>query len=455
MTSQHQHQFCSPVSPQLVVITRRKCPPTTRVERLLLLLIFLLIPFDSVLPGIRDFSPMFFLFAISSIYLVIRRFESIVHVWNHRVFLASYVLIFISVVLETFSPFASYYEGSRMAQMFMGAIVIAALCRDIKALKLCIFVGCILPGVLASFYLFLSVYEPLQGTTADNFSEASRVGAQVFEDESMSVQGVKLTSIAGSIAPAAPAALAIALISRSGFVRYSLFGLTALCFIASFLPFSRGLTVSTLIACMAVMLAYGMANRGASFQRFIQIIAVILALGMCTLLWVPRVVFARLTVPSGTAYADSADPRVRLYSAALARLPEYWLVGVGAGNYWSHWGQRSGFRLPKARGVSGAHNAFFQLTIYWGLPSLLLLIIIMYYAYKCLPKKCGNDPLNLAVLGFVVASSVPLGLTHVLASKRFSLALGILIGAQRWLWPAVETQLLGRTVRKTFTESGT
>ena len=121
MTSQHQHPFCSPASPQLVVITRRKCPPTTRVEHLLLLLTIVLFPFEEHLPDPGGFSSMFFLFAISSIYIVIQRFGSIVHVWNHRVFLVSYVLIFISVILETYSPFASYREIIRIAQMFVGS----------------------------------------------------------------------------------------------------------------------------------------------------------------------------------------------------------------------------------------------------------------------------------------------------------------------------------------------
>ena len=142
--------------------------------------------FGEYLPGIGGFSFLFFLFVISSIYVVIRRFGSIVHVWNHRVFLVSYVLIFISIVLETYSPFANYSEIIRIAKMFIGAIIIATLCRDIKALKLFIF-GCILAGVVASFYLFLSVYRPLQGVKATDFNEASKVRAEVFSDESMQV----------------------------------------------------------------------------------------------------------------------------------------------------------------------------------------------------------------------------------------------------------------------------
>jgi O-Antigen ligase len=447
MISQHQHLSCAPVSPQLVVTTRRKGPPTTRVERLLLFLTILLLPLENSLPGVRGFSSLFFVFVISSIYVVTRRFGSLVHIWNHRVFLASYILIFISIVLETYSPFAEYKEIISNVQMFMGAIVVATLCRDIKALKLFI-VGCILAGLLASFSLFLSVYGPLQRATATDFDEASRVRAEVFGDESLEKKLVNPASLSASIAPAAAATLAIALVASNTVVRYSFLSITAFCFVASFLPFSRGITAATLMACMAVVLAYGRANRGASFQRFIRIIAMIFVLGIGTLLLVPHAVIARLTVPSSTAYEDAADPRTILYNSAVAHLPEYWLVGVGAGNYWDHWGRRSGFILPGYHGVSGAHNAFVQLAIYWGLPSLLSLLSIMYYAYKCLPKKCGDNPLSLAILGFAVTSFVTMGVVHGIYSKSYSLTLGILVGTQYWIWPAGETQPLGRIVRK-------
>ena len=121
MISQHQHRypFCTPASPQLVVITRRKFTPTTRIEHLLLLLPILLLPLEEYLPNPGGFSFMFLLFAISSIYIVLQRFGSITHVWNHPVFLASYFLILLSLILEGSSPFASYTEISSIALMFI------------------------------------------------------------------------------------------------------------------------------------------------------------------------------------------------------------------------------------------------------------------------------------------------------------------------------------------------
>ena len=68
----------------------------------------------------------------------------------------------------------------------------------------------------------------------------------------------------------------------------------------------------------------------------------------------------------------------------------------------------------------------------------------MYYAYKCLPKKCGNNPLSLAVLGFAVTTFVGMCVSHGIYAKSYSFTLGILVGTQCWLWPAGETQLLGR-----------
>ena len=93
MTAQHQHRYPSyaPASPQVVVITRRKYTPTTRIEHILLLLNIVLLPMEDVLPNPGGFSFVFFLFAISSIYIVFHRFGSITQVWNHPVFLASYL----------------------------------------------------------------------------------------------------------------------------------------------------------------------------------------------------------------------------------------------------------------------------------------------------------------------------------------------------------------------------
>src|SRR5215510_15349150 len=134
MTSQHQHRYPSyaPARPQVVVITRRKYTPTTRVEYILLFLSIVLLPMEELLPNPGGFSSGFLLFAISSLYIVLQRVGSLTRVWNHPVLLLGYVLIFTSFILETSSPFASYQEIIRIAQMYIGAAIIATLCRDTR-----------------------------------------------------------------------------------------------------------------------------------------------------------------------------------------------------------------------------------------------------------------------------------------------------------------------------------
>ena len=451
MTARHQHRYplYAPASPQVVVITRRKYTPTTRIEHVLLLLTIVLLPIEQNLPNPGGFSFGFLLFSICCIYIAFQRFGSITHVWNHPVFLASYVFIILGLILEGCSPFTSYREIMRIAQMYIGAMVIATLCRDTRALRVCIF-GYILMGIYLALYLFLTSYGALQGATATDFSEASRVRAEVFEESSLKTNA---NALAFFLAQGAAAALAIALTSRSAFTYYSLFGVTTLCFIASFLPLSRSGTAITLIACVAVGLTYIGANRRAAFQRIMRIIVLMLGLGMCLLVWVPQAAFSRLTVPSESPDGTN-DARTEVYLAAWVHLPEYWLTGVGAGNFWDGpWGKNS--RYVVRSGVLGAHNCFIQVAIYWGLPGLLSLISVMYYAYKCLPKECGNDPLSLAVLGITVALFSVMFVIHNLEFKAFSLGLGILVGTQHWIWPAGETQLWGRGVRKTLAKSGT
>ena len=158
-----------------------------------------------------------------------------------------------------------------------------------------------------------------------------------------------------------------------------------------------------------------------------------LGLGVCILVWVPNAVFARFNVNPQTPEGPT-EARTALYQAVLVHLPEYGLTGVGAGNFWGPWGQRSQFR--KGRGILGAHNCFIQITLYWGLLGLLALSSVVYRAYKCLPKKCGNNPWSLAMLGVVVSLLVFMLVTHVLSFKAFSLGLGILIGMHYWIWPA-------------------
>src|SRR5262245_57802974 len=315
LQSQHRYPSHSPASPQVVVITRRKYTPTTLVERLLLLLNILLLPLEAYGPTIGGFSSMFFLFAISGLYVLLWRVGSLAQIWNHlvllacyflffvgfilvsffvfyilglyvllwrvgslsqiwnhRVLLACFFLIFVVFILETCSLSTNYAVISRIAQMCIGVMVIATLCRDIRALRSCI-LGYMLAGIWVSLYLFLTFYGTLQGSSASNFDEATRVRIDMIQQNSIEEN---MNTLAFFVGQGAVAAMAMAFMCRSVCVRYSLFGITALCLVASFLPLSRGGIVLTLIACIAVVMAYVGANRGTAVQRVIRILALML-----------------------------------------------------------------------------------------------------------------------------------------------------------------------------------
>jgi hypothetical protein len=131
---------------------------------------------------------------------------------------------------------------------------------------------------------------------------------------------------------------------------------------------------------------------------------------------------------STEVHGGKMEGRARVYTAAIEHLPEYLGSGVGVGNFWGPWGKRSSF------GGLGAHNGFIQVTIYWGLAGLLALAAVIWQAYRCLPANCGKDVIGLCLAGTAVSLFMMLLITHNLYIKEFSLGLGMLVGAQRWVW---------------------
>jgi len=200
-------------------------------------------------------------------------------------------------------------------------------------------------------------------------------------------------------------------------------GVAVFCMIASFLPLSRGGIITMIISSVAVMFASGI-WRG----RTILMAGV---LGAAIVMWVPDVVWSRFTLSRSH---NSEETRVRIYKAAVEHFPEYAMAGVGAGNFWSAWGVHSNYQYGR-HGVVGAHNVFIQVTIYWGMASLLALMAVVWQAYCCLPRHCGSDPLSLQLLGISVAALIMSLSMHSLYAKDFSLVLGLLVGASRWIWP--------------------
>jgi hypothetical protein len=398
----------------------QRSSPTTTIERLLLMAMIIIFPLEAYLPVVGGFSTTYIMFAISAGYVLLHRPGVLARTWSHPVFLAAFVFLILGALIESAHPFSRYRQIFHIGQMFVAAIFVASLCRDRRALHASLY-GFIIASVLISLLLFATSYGALRQATATNFSEASRIRGAALEDIEENLNALSIF-----VSQGAAVALALALMARSP-RRCNLFlGITLFCAVAAFLPMSRSGIIILGASCATVMFAYGV--------RHVRVLLIAAVLAVGGLIWVPGAVFARLTFTQ-EFHEGAGGSRTRLYKAAIDHLPEYVLTGVGAGNFWGPWGERTAFYASAHRVVYGAHNAFIQVTIFWGLTGLLMLIAVVYLAYRCLPRGGGKDVLALCLYGIAVVLLLKMMVSHGLGSESNALGLGLLVGGHRWIWP--------------------
>src|SRR5579862_9849899 len=103
---------------------------TSLMERILILISFALLPLENQLPTVAGLSISFLISGVLGMHIIVNRPQMLRKVWLHPVFLAAYVLIFVAIMLETLHPDSDYSTIIRLALMFAGAILIAAMSRD-------------------------------------------------------------------------------------------------------------------------------------------------------------------------------------------------------------------------------------------------------------------------------------------------------------------------------------
>ena len=416
---------------------------TTRMDRFLLVAAIVLLPLQeqvSILAGPRfSFSIMWIVFALIGLYVSLNRPLSLLKAAIHPVFLTAYALLIVGFLIENSHVDSEYVELNSFAYMIAGAVVVAALCRDRLSLK-AVFYGYIGASIWLAIFLMLNFQGQFRGAIATSLNEATTVRDQIFRDNSLATG---LNTMASIMAQGTVLAFTLTLTANSIRRRTVFLLVTIFCAVATFLPMSRGSVLMVIVSCAVVLVAY----RGKRLQALIAVAI----LAVAVVFWVPNVVITRLVSSTTTSYYSSlvdsdqedADGRSRVYSAALHSFPEYAAFGVGAGNYWKSWAYTHG--LGNDRGVSGAHNCFLQITIYWGLAGLLGLVGVVTFAYRCIPKRCGLDPLSLGLLGLACSLLIWMQLMHNLYDKEFSLGLGLLVGARLWIWPKGVVGLASRS----------
>ena len=403
---------------QRTIFTKR----TTRAERLLLLIATAVVPLQSEIPAVKGFSVAFIMFLFLSGYILVRRFTVLKRTLRHPVFLAGFGLVAVALVGELAHQSGGIYEAIRIGFMILGAVLIASLCRDRKAFLFAAY-GSILAGFGLALILIFSTYGHLQSATVNNFKEASHLRVDALS--SSELEG-DLNTIGFFIAQAAVLALALSLSMPSRMQRYVYLVLGTICLIGSMLPMSRGASLILFISCAGVLYGRGILRPGVLIASCLIVIT--------TWAFVPDVVFQRFTVSTEIRQENEQDGRVRVYTAVVENLPSYFLTGVGVKNYWGKWGERTGFRKSNGQ-VSGTHNVFAQVTVFWGVAGLLALLALVWQAYRCFPShRLIDKTIYLCILGISVSTFLESMVVHVIAGKQFSFGLGMLVGGSQWMW---------------------
>ena len=399
---------------------------TTLFEQLLILITIVVLPLENHFPAVAGMSVSFLVFATLATYVVVSRPRALGNVWYHPVFIAAYVFIAVSALLEFSSPLSRYDTIVRFAFMIGGAVCLAVLCRDRAGVTVGLY-GYMAAGLWVSIYLYLASYGTINAMgSAESFHEASKIRAQAFEDKSLAAN---INALAFSCTQGAVVAFTLALAGSVKQRRILFLGIAAFCLVASFLPMSRGAAIITLVSFAAILYARGI-RHGKTL-----ILAAILGLSIYTV--VPDAVWSRMAY-SSEAQDGKMEGRARVYTTAFNRLPEYIVAGVGAGNFWNKWGYEEGFATRKADGyeLKGAHNSPLQIAITWGIGGLLSYVGIVWCVYRSIPLRCGRDAISLALLGIIISLGLWMCESHSFYDKWFACGIGMLVGARRWIWPA-------------------
>jgi hypothetical protein len=407
-------------------------PRTSRLEQLLLMAAIILLPLQDHLPSVYGFSAMYIIFGVLAGYALLTKPIMLARMAVHPVVVTASILIILCSLIEFGHSDASYVELRTYALSIGGAVAVATLCRDRRALQASAY-GYLIMSIWLSAFLMLTFYSTLHGAMGSDLREVSKIRDEVFEDNPLNAN---LNKLAFQVAQGAVVALAFGLSATTPRQRALLLAIGLFCMVGVFLPMSRGGILIAFISGAVVLLAF----RG---QRM-RALLVVAALGIGVAMWAPSIAFTRLkSSVSASYYEEGEDSRARIWLAAIDHLPEYVVTGVGAGNYWDWWGITHGF---DHRGITvlGAHNSFFQVTIFWGFVGLFAFLAVLWRCYRCIPKRSGADALSLCLLGIAVSLVLRLFVSHNFADKDFTLGIGLLVGARSWIWPAGIVQPISR-----------
>jgi hypothetical protein len=391
---------------------------STRVGRVLLFVTIGALPFQEYLPTVGGFSFAWFFFAAIGAYIGFTQVRRFLRFAIQPAFLWAAAFLGAAAVLEWSHEYPSFVEIRSIAQMFLGAVLIGTLVRDGRALRTCVY-GCLVTAWLFSVLMAADFYSPLAKERASNVSEASAARTRVAEAAPL---GANLNHIGYVCGLGSVLSFVTALRSPRRRTQYLWYGLAGFSFVGSSLTLSRsGLLITAAL--------YGLVffKERLYKQKRVLLVSVLCAI---VLGLTPNVAFKRIGVE--TAETSTRDEgRVVVFKATLHHLPECLISGVGVGGFWGRWGMLSDFGT--GRGVVGSHNVFAQVTFYWGVFVLLLLLVTFFQIGRPLLRADGNKDATLALTVIGVGSILLMMFMHNLYAKEFSIAIGVISGWGWWM----------------------
>jgi len=404
----------------------RPVAATNRIERTLLAAVLALLPLEKHVPRIGPLSLPALLFGILTLYVLWNRPRTLARVWWHPIFRAAYFFLFIGALVEMMHPHTSLGILNRILLMFLGATIIATLCRDRAALYTALH-AYILAGFGVSLFLIFKGFNSLHSAVASDYKQATQLRANTFQTDFHFELGL-LSYQAGQ---GAMVALAFALAARTPRHRYFYLLCGLFCLVGTFIPLSRGGVAITGLACITVVILYLLAHPSRQMRTIIAALVVVATLFIV----VPESATQRFQFSTAEKSNGKMEGRARIYTSAITYFPEYVVNGVGSGNYWQAWAEHTSFEKNDFGKIDGPHNCFIASTVYWGMAGCLALAVVAWQAYRCVPRRHREDILAICIYGLAVGWFLRINVVHTLYGKEFAFAFGLLAASGRWLWP--------------------
>lgn len=364
------------------------------------------------------FSLAWLYFAGLAIYVLLRRPR--LKFLRQPVVPAAGVFIAYCALYEFLEPFTRLEDIFRFAQSIAGGLLIATLCTDRTAMKYAL-LGLLAGSLWLSMDVYRASYHTLSVANPVTFAQASQLRA-----ETMGSLGIaaNLNRVGFLCAEGAVVAFSFAFFAVTAVSRVVFTGLGVPCLLGTLLVQSRSATLIVLVTGAFLVATC----RG----RRLWVLSAVIILFCVFWIITPAAAFGRFAVAATRPTGEINDARVRVYEAALRTMPQYALTGVGAGRFFSYWAVENGMEIEGR--VLGAHNAYLQILINWGLAGLALFLVFLWSVYRCLPTRCWTEGYSFTLLGLAIAMAIRLAFEHDFYVKDLGLLVGLLVAGKTWIW---------------------